>query len=156
FPRGSLGPHSALASRPRTLKQADGLDSRASRHYSSHPSPKVCFRGEAMRYCPALGLALLAASLSTGCVERRYVINSDPPGALVYRDGRPIGTTPVDDAFIYYGKYHFTLVKDGYETLHVEEDFASPWYEYPPLDFFAENVWPWKIRDVRRPNYHLQ
>jgi hypothetical protein len=101
--------------------------------------------------------ALLAlAGLTAGCVERRYVVTSEPPGALVYRDGRPIGTTPVDDSFLFYGKYHFTLVKDGYETLQVEEDFTAPWYEYPPLDFISENLWPWKIRDVRRPGYQLQ
>lgn len=99
---------------------------------------------------------LLAAGMTSGCVERRYVITSDPPGALVYRNGKPIGTTPVDDYFVYYGKYHFTLVKDGYETLQVEENFDSPWYEYPPLDLFAENFWPFKVRDVRRPSYQLQ
>jgi hypothetical protein len=109
-----------------------------------------------MRLSPALWALLLAGGLTTGCVERRYVMVSDPPGALVYRDGRPIGNTPVDDYFVYYGKYHFTLIKDGYETLQVEENFSPPWYEYPLVDFFAENLWPFKIRDVRRPAYQMQ
>src|SRR5438552_2043296 len=114
-------------------------------------------KGSLMRRGAALWtVLLLAAGLTTGCVERRYVMTSEPPGALVYRDGRPIGVTPVDDSFVYYGKYHFTLVKDGFETLQVEEDFTTPWYEYAPLDFVSENIWPFKVRDVRRPSYQLQ
>src|SRR5262249_58004588 len=62
---------------------------------------------------------LLSAALLTGCVERRFVIESVPPTAQVLRNGQPIGFTPVDSEFIYYGKYNFTLIKDGYETLHV-------------------------------------
>lgn len=101
-------------------------------------------------------LVVLLTALSGGCVERRYVVTSDPPGALVFRNGQPIGTTPVDDSFVYNGVYHFTLVKEGYETLQVDEDFKAQWFEYPPLDLLAENFWPFKIRDVRRPSYQLQ
>ncbi len=92
----------------------------------------------------------------TGCVDRRYVIQSDPPGALVLRNGQPIGCTPVDDHFTYYGKYDFTLIKDGYETQKIEQDICAPWYEYPLIDFFTENLIPFKIRDVRRFNYQMQ
>jgi hypothetical protein len=100
--------------------------------------------------------AALAAAAGAGCVERRYLVTSDPPGALVYRNGAPIGSTPVDDYFIYYGTYEFTLVKDGYETLQVKQKIDPPWYQVPPLDFFAENIWPFQIRDVREFNYKLQ
>jgi hypothetical protein len=99
---------------------------------------------------------LLFAGLTAGCVERRYVVVSDPPGALVQESGRPLGATPADGAFVYYGKYRFTLVRDGYETLIVDQDIPAPWYEYIGLDFFSENVVPWTIRDVRRFEYHLQ
>lgn len=92
-----------------------------------------------------------AATIAAGCVERRFVIESDPPGALVLMNGQPIGATPVDGHFLYYGKYQFTLIKDGYETLQVDECFNTPWYEYFPLDFISENVYPGKIEDVRRP-----
>jgi len=100
-------------------------------------------------------LALALPVLLSGCVDRRYVIQSDPPGALVYRNGVPIGSTPVDDHFIYYGKYDFTLVKDGYETLHVQQEIPAPWYEWPGIDFISENLIPCTIRDVRRFNYKL-
>ncbi len=109
-----------------------------------------------MRPTPWLGAVLLAAGLATGCVDRRYVVTSDPPGALVYRNGQPIGTTPVDDYFVYYGKYHLTLVKDGYETLQIDPVLQAPWYEIPPLDFFSENLYPFKVRDIRRLHLQMQ
>src|SRR5439155_8012621 len=66
------------------------------------------------------------AGLLAGCVERRFVITSDPPGAVVLRDHQPIGATPADDHFVYYGKYHFTLIKEGFETLQVDQDVPTP------------------------------
>lgn len=108
------------------------------------------------RYAWLLG-AVAAAALPAGCVERRYVVTSDPPGALVLRyNGDPIGATPADDHFTYYGNYHFTLIRDGYETLEVDERVSPPWYEWPPLDFVSENLVPWWIYDVRHFHYTLQ
>jgi hypothetical protein len=109
-----------------------------------------------MRRSARLGAVVLAAALAAGCVERRYVVYSDPPGALVYRNGVYLGATPVDDYYVYYGKYEFVLVKDGYETLRVLQDIPAPVYEWPGLDFLSENVNPFKIRDVRSFSYTLQ
>lgn len=86
---------------------------------------------------------------STGCVQRRMTIRSNPPGALVYVDDYQIGATPVSTDFIYYGTRKVRLVKDGYETLTVRQPFPMPWYEIFPLDFVTENIWPWEIRDER-------
>ncbi len=108
-----------------------------------------------VRRAAMMGLVLSAALLA-GCVERRYTIYSDPPGAVVYKSGQPLGATPVDDYFTYYGKYDFTLVKEGYETLRVEQDITTPWYEVFPLDFISENLVPWPITDVRRFHYRLE
>src|SRR5262249_32019669 len=91
-----------------------------------------------------------------GCVERRFVINSDPQGAVVFQNGQPLGAAPADNHFVYYGKYRFTLVKDGYETLVVDQDVPAPWYEYPGLDFISENLVPFTIRDRREFSYHLE
>jgi hypothetical protein len=102
-----------------------------------------------------LGL-LLCAGLLTGCVERRYVIYTDPPGAVVLRNGQPIGATPVDDHFVYYGNYHYTIVKDGYETLQVDQVINTPWYEFFPLDFISENLTPWPIEDRREFRFKLE
>jgi hypothetical protein len=74
---------------------------------------------------------------------------------MVYENGKPIGPTPTDGGFVYYGNYHYTLVHDGFETLQVDQHIPSPWYEYAPIDFFAENLLPWRIKDVRRFHYQM-
>lgn len=106
------------------------------------------------RLWPALGSAcgvalVLIAVLSTGCVQRRMTIRSNPPGALVYVDDYQLGTAPVSHDFVYYGTRKIRLVKDGYETLTVRQPFPVPWYEVFPLDFVTENLIPWEIRDER-------
>ena len=98
--------------------------------------------------CVAATVGCLLSGAS-GCVQRRMTIRSSPPGALVYVDDYQIGTTPVSTDFIYYGTRKIRLVKDGYETLTVRQPFPAPWYEYFPLDFVTENLWPWEIRDER-------
>ncbi|HYV34376.1 MAG TPA: PEGA domain-containing protein [Gemmataceae bacterium] len=92
----------------------------------------------------ALAFAALATS---GCVDRRFVIESDPPGAVVYMNDKRIGVTPMDQQFIYSGKYRFEFVRDGYETVVVDEQVRSPWYEWFPIEFVAENLWPWTIHE---------
>jgi hypothetical protein len=100
--------------------------------------------------------AVLAGGvLLAGCVERRFVVISDPATAVVYENGRPLGAAPADDHFTYYGTYHFTLVKPDFQTLQVDQPIPAPWYEYPGLDFISENLIPWTIRDVREFHYHL-
>ena len=104
---------------------------------------------------------LTCASL-TGCVERRFVIEAvsaadgTPVSAQVLRNGQSVGFAPVDDSFVYYGKYHLQLIKDGYETLNVDQEIPAPWYEYPPLDFVNEVLNPFQLRDVREFNYQMQ
>lgn len=107
------------------------------------------------RFAGFLGAAL-GAGLLTGCVEQRYVVTSDPPGALVYVNGKPLGATPADGTYIYHGDYDITIVKPGYQTLHDRKCISTPWYEYFPLDFISENLIPWRIRDVRCFNYVLE
>ena len=75
---------------------------------------------------------------------------------MVSVNGKLEGPTPLDQYYTWYGKYHLTIVKDGYETLQVDQRIRAPWYEIPPLDFFVENVWPFKVRDMREFHYVLQ
>jgi PEGA domain len=102
-----------------------------------------------------LSVLATAALAQTGCVERRYVIVTEPPGAVVERNGQLLGATPADDHFVYYGKYLFKIVKPGYETLQVVQNIPSPWYEWPGIDFFSENIWPFYIIDRREFHYQL-
>jgi hypothetical protein len=90
-----------------------------------------------------------------GAVQRRLTICSDPPGAVVYVDNYEIGTTPISTNFLYYGTRQIRLVKDGYETLTVLQPIPAPWYDYPVLDFFSENLTPGELRDHRTFNYRL-
>ncbi len=103
-----------------------------------------------------LSAGVLVLATLGGCVERRFVVTSDPPGAVVFRNHNPIGNTPADDHFLYYGNYHFTLVKDGYQTLQVDQEVPAPWYQYFLIDFVAENLVPWPIHDIRRFHYKLE
>ena len=104
-----------------------------------------------------LTIALVVALVlpGVGCVRRRFNVRSNPPGALVYVDNQQIGTTPCSVDFIYYGTREVRLVKPGYETLTVNQPIPPPWYQYPPIDFVAENLITTKIRDNRTVTYDL-
>ncbi len=98
---------------------------------------------------------LVVLATCAGCVERRIYIVTQPADVDVYIDGEFIGKTrekdhpegPLYANFIFYGKREYTLRKPGYATLSGEIDLEVPWYEYPPIDFFAEVLTPWIIVD---------
>jgi len=93
---------------------------------------------------------LLLPMLLTGCVERKFIVQSDPPGAVVLVNNVPLNTyTPADGSWVYPGCYNFSLIKDNFERLEVRQPFPAKWYDYPPLDFVAENLIPWTIEDKR-------
>lgn len=82
-------------------------------------------------------------------------IRTNPPGAMVYVDDYPIGTTPISHNFTYYGTRKLRLVKPGYETLTVYQRMPPPWYQLPPLDFVSENLVPGEFRDHRTLSFQL-
>jgi hypothetical protein len=90
-----------------------------------------------------------------GCVERRVLVRTNPPGAMLYVDDQEIGMTPITFAPTYYGSHKIRLVKDGYETKQDLLSMPPPWYEIPPLDFFSENTVPGTINDMRTFDYPL-
>lgn len=104
-------------------------------------------------FCLAAGVALVAP---TGCVRRRLTIRSNPSGALVYVDKQEVGVTPVSTPFTYYGTREVEIFAEGFEPLRVKQPVPAPWYQIPPLDFFAENLWPGEIRDERQLQFELQ
>ncbi len=99
--------------------------------------------------------ALVVFALTAGCVQRRLTIRSNPPGAYVYVDNYPIGTTPVSTDFVYYGKRQIRLVRDGYETLTVDQKIRAPWYQWFGIDFISENLVPYNIRDEQTLNFTM-
>lgn len=91
-----------------------------------------------------------ACILLPGCahnMNRRMVIRSEPPGALVLLEGEEVGYTPVGVDFNHYGTREITLIKDGYETVTAMQKVRSPWYQKIPLDFVSDNFSPVKIND---------
>lgn len=102
-------------------------------------------------------LAVLLAAAACGCVQRRFTVRTNPPGALVVVDDTyEVGVTPVAFSYTYYGTRKLTISKPGYETLTIYQHIPAPWYEVFPLDFVAENVIPWEIRDERSVEYTLR
>ena len=98
-------------------------------------------------------LGLLA--LHTGCVQRRLLIRSNPEGALVSVDHQIVGHTPVAVPFSYYGTRLIKLEKDGYETSVVKQRVNAPWYAYPPIGFFVDNLAFREVRDSRVLDFQL-
>lgn len=103
-----------------------------------------------------LAAALLAVGLGSGCVSRRMMVYSDPPGALVVLEGREIGYTPCAVDFLYYGTRELTLIKDGYETKQVMQKVPAPWYQWPVIEFFADNFALHSITDRQAFHYQLE
>lgn len=122
----------------------------------SMPASSLDSRLATRRSVPCwLLIALLASVCCVGCVRRRMTIRTNPPGAQVYVDDYELGPTPISADFTYYGNRKIRLVKDGYETETFLQSVPAPWYQIPPLDFFAENLVPGEIRDQRTFNYQL-
>jgi len=101
-------------------------------------------------------VALAATCGLTGCVERRYTIRTDPPGALVIVNGEPIGTTPVSKSFTFYGDRTVRIIKEGYETKDLVQPIKAPWFDNLLTEFFTENLNPYTFRDEVEFNYKLE
>jgi len=93
--------------------------------------------------------------MNLGCVHRKLLIRSNPPGALVYVDEFEVGKTPITVDYEYYATRNIRLVKDGHETIVDTVSVPPPWYEYPGIDFFSENIVPARITDARVLEYKL-
>jgi PEGA domain len=101
-------------------------------------------------------VALAGAFGLPGCVERRYTIRTDPPGAQVIVNGEVIGTTPVSRSFTFYGDRTVRLIKEGYATKDIVAPFPAPWFDNLLTEFFTENLVPYTFRDEIEFNYKLE
>ena len=84
-----------------------------------------------------------------GCVRRRLLVRTDPPGALVSVDNQVIGNSPAASPFVYYGTRDVRIEHDGFETQTLRHKINPPWYQFPGIDFIAETLWPFELRDER-------
>jgi len=101
-------------------------------------------------------LALCAVLVSaSGCVRRTVTITTEPPNARVYLNDHEIGVSEVTTDFTWYGDYSVVARKDGYETLRTNWKLEPPWYQWIPIDFFAEVFWPGELHDQRSRHFVL-
>ena len=99
--------------------------------------------------------SLILASL-TGCIQRRFIVRSQPEGAFVSIDRQPIGLTPLSVPWTYNGTREIQLEKDGYKTIKVQQRVKPKWYETFPVSFVTENFWPREIRDERLMEFQME
>lgn len=104
----------------------------------------------------ACGVGLVALGGLTGCVERRYTIRSNPPGAQVIVNGEEIGPTPVSRSFTYHGNREITLMHDGFATKTLVQLIEAPWWDNHFTEFFTENLIPFTFRDEHEFNYEMK
>jgi len=105
-----------------------------------------------LRTVVSLGLVVV----SLGCVERTVTITTEPSGALVWLNDKEVGRTPLTESFQWYGDYDVVIRKEGFKTLKTHEKLKAPWYQYPPIDFFAEILTPATIHDDHAWYFQLE
>lgn len=91
-----------------------------------------------------------------GCVKRQMLVRTYPEGALVTVDSQPMGHSPVQVPYTYYGTREIKLEKDGYQTVKVQQNIKPPWWQIPPLDFFTDNFAFRELRDQRVLDFQLE
>ncbi len=101
-------------------------------------------------------LLCIAALSQAGCVSRRLMVQSSPPGAMVLLEGKEIGLTPTGVDFTYYGTRELTLIKDGYETKTQLVPIRAPWYQWPVIEFFSDNFLPGRVTDRRSVQFDME
>ena len=95
-----------------------------------------------------LSLVLAASLITSGCIERRFTIKTDPPGAKVFVDGAMVGDSPVELSFEHYGVRRITLRLSGHQTAEHLVPLDPPFYQYFPLDLVTELLLPFEIVDA--------
>jgi hypothetical protein len=88
--------------------------------------------------CAIVLLMMPLLVVGGGCVRRTLTVTTNPPGALIFLNGVEAGRSPLEHDFIFYGTYDVAVRKDGYETLKTKGKVIAPWWQWVPLDFFAE------------------
>ena len=99
-------------------------------------------------------LALPLLSL-VGCVERALLVRSEPSGARIFLDGKDVGSTPARIPFDFYGTRELMIRHEPTErgngpayASHTQlVKLSAPWYQWFPIDLFAEFVYPGTLVD---------
>ena len=119
-------------------------------------SGSLAWAGRTAGKCLPAILVSLAALTQSGCVSRRLLVHSNPSGAMVLMEGREVGLTPTGVDFTHYGTRELTLIKDGYETKTQLVPVRAPWYQWPVVEFFSDNLLPGRVTDRRSVQFDLE
>lgn len=95
-------------------------------------------------------MTLLSAALATGCVERKLIVRSDPPGAAIYVDGElkgVAGAKGLSVPFEAYGTRAVVARLEGHVPRRAFVELSVPWYQVFPLGLFSDLLWPGTIVD---------
>ena len=103
-----------------------------------------------------LTIVVASSLLSSGCVRRTLTIRTVPEGGLVFLNDEEVGYSPVSVDFTWYGDYDVVVRKPGYQTLKTHTLVRRPWYQVPPVDFFAEVLWVGRLHDQHQADFELQ
>lgn len=85
------------------------------------------------------GASILLISLA-GCSQKVIEITSEPEGALVTLNDVPVGRTPLQTEFTYYGDYDVQARKEGFEPIRTKATASTPIYERAPLDLATSPI----------------
>lgn len=111
-------------------------------------SPSSGLSSSRLRTGANLAALLICAGLAGGCgVTRTLHVDSSPAGATVLLDGRPVGATPYTEVFLSYGVRRLELRHEGHARDVREIDVVRPWWQYFPLSFFSDLLWPAPLTD---------
>ncbi|MEQ8763596.1 MAG: PEGA domain-containing protein [Planctomycetota bacterium] len=103
-----------------------------------------------------LTATILVVFALCGCVERKLLLRSDPPGAEVSLDGTVVGQTPLDLPFVYYGGRRVTMRLEKHKAKSELIEVSAPWYQFTGLDFLFESLVPWTLTDEHEVAFVLQ
>ena len=110
-----------------------------------------------------IGLFLAIALLSGGCVERTLLIETRPPGAIVFLDdellrddeGKPL-LTPTKVSFHHYGTREVVVRREDHLSANRRVELAPPVYQIFPLDLFTDLLIPYTFQDLHRVEIELE
>lgn len=91
--------------------------------------------------------ALLLLLPLAACVERKLLIKTEPPGAMIRVNGKKEGKAPRTWPFEHYGTILVEAELEGHEPVQQEHRLRSPWWQKEGINVFTDAVWPGTIHD---------
>ena len=105
----------------------------------------------------AMVFTSMVIMLGAGCIERKFVIITSPADSEIYLDGKYMGnsklinpkdgkTGRIDIPFVYYAQREIVVKNKNYETRREYLKPTTPWFDFFPIDFFAEVLLPYTLK----------